>query len=278
MKARFVAIAVVGATLSLASYPSAQAAPVAGGDAITRAAIAAAPLEDVAVRIFRGHRYCFSFDGWHGPGWYRCGWAWRRGLGWGGVYGWNNWYYAPAVTFFGHRHFRHGRLVRHDRFGTRSRFVSPNVRFRSRTAGVVRPGFGRPDRFGPSRRAFTSPNMRFGNRNVGTVRTGQFNRQERFGTNRGTFTSPNTRLGNRNFGPTRSAGFNGRVGGANRATFGGPAVGTGAGGRGGAAIGTGGMRGGGGATFRGGGGGTVGAGGGRAPAATTGSGPGGRQR
>ena len=23
--------------------------------------------------------YCFYEDGWHGPGWYMCGYAWRRG-------------------------------------------------------------------------------------------------------------------------------------------------------------------------------------------------------
>lgn len=52
------------------------------------------------VRIYRhrGVRFCFYPTGWHGPGWYRCGFAWRRGLGWGGVYGWNNWdhdFYGP---------------------------------------------------------------------------------------------------------------------------------------------------------------------------------------
>src|SRR5262245_49208378 len=54
-------------------------------------------VDQVAVRVFvhGGQRYCFYFDGWHGPGWYRCGFAWRRGLGWGGVYGWNSWTYGP---------------------------------------------------------------------------------------------------------------------------------------------------------------------------------------
>src|SRR5690242_20008198 len=147
MKARFAVLAIAGATLTFAYMP-AQAAPLAGAEAITRAAVATEPLQDVAVHVFRGRPYCFYFDGWHGPGWYRCGWAWRRGLGWGGIYGWNDWYYAPAVTFFSHRHFRHGRFARHDRFGTRGRFVSPNVRLRNGTAGVTRPGqFGRPDPF-----------------------------------------------------------------------------------------------------------------------------------
>src|SRR5262245_32450023 len=63
-------------------------------------------VDQVAVRVFvhEGRRYCFYFDGWHGPGWYRCGFAWRRGLGWGGVYGWNSWTYGPWER----RHHRHG--------------------------------------------------------------------------------------------------------------------------------------------------------------------------
>jgi hypothetical protein len=63
-------------------------------------------IDQVAVRVYvhEGRRYCFYFDGWHGPGWYRCGFAWRRGIGWGGVYGWNSWTYGP----YERRHHRHG--------------------------------------------------------------------------------------------------------------------------------------------------------------------------
>jgi hypothetical protein len=39
-------------------------------------------------RLHCRSRYCFYFNGWQGPGWYRCGFAWRRNLGWGGEYGW----------------------------------------------------------------------------------------------------------------------------------------------------------------------------------------------
>ena len=37
-------------------------------------------VDTVAVQVYvhEGRRYCFYFDGWHGPGWYRCGFAWRR--------------------------------------------------------------------------------------------------------------------------------------------------------------------------------------------------------
>jgi len=59
-------------------------------------------IQKVAVFIIEGNRYCFYFDGWHGPGWYRCGFSWRRNLGWGGEYGWQSWSYGPAERRFGH--------------------------------------------------------------------------------------------------------------------------------------------------------------------------------
>ena len=70
-------------------------------------------VDQVAVRVYvhEGRRYCFYFDGWHGPGWYRCGFAWREGIGWGGVYGWNSWTYGP----YERRHHRHGDWQDHRR-------------------------------------------------------------------------------------------------------------------------------------------------------------------
>jgi hypothetical protein len=41
--------------------------------------------------VFEGNSYCFYADGWRGPGWYRCGYRLRRGLGWGGPRGWHGW-------------------------------------------------------------------------------------------------------------------------------------------------------------------------------------------
>jgi hypothetical protein len=63
-------------------------------------------VDQVALRVYihEGRRYCFYFNGWHGPGWYRCGFAFRRGLGWGGVYGWNDWSYGPYERRFGRSH------------------------------------------------------------------------------------------------------------------------------------------------------------------------------
>jgi hypothetical protein len=38
-----------------------------------------------------GRHYCWYRGGWHGAGWYWCGYAARRGYGWGGARGWNGW-------------------------------------------------------------------------------------------------------------------------------------------------------------------------------------------
>ncbi len=48
------------------------------------------PIEKVQF-IQGGITYCWYPSGWRGPGFYRCGWAWRTGLGWGGGWGWNSW-------------------------------------------------------------------------------------------------------------------------------------------------------------------------------------------
>jgi len=91
------------------------------------AAVGAAPagLSDAADQLIAtenaqyswgGRRYCWYDDGWSGPGFYWCGYSWRRGLGWGGPVGWRGW---------GHSGFR----------------------------GPGRPGIGRPG-FGPGRPGF----------------------------------------------------------------------------------------------------------------------------
>jgi hypothetical protein len=42
---------------------------------------------------WRGQNYCWYPNGWRGPGYYQCGFAMRRGFGWGGPAGWNGWRY-----------------------------------------------------------------------------------------------------------------------------------------------------------------------------------------
>ena len=59
-------------------------------------------IQKAAVYIVEGRPYCFYFDGWHGAGWYRCGFSHRRNLGWGGEYGWQGWSYGPAEKRYGH--------------------------------------------------------------------------------------------------------------------------------------------------------------------------------
>ena len=54
---------------------------------------AAVPTEiEQAQFFFGGRNYCWYDDGWQGPGYYWCGYAWRRGLGWGGGAGWHGWH------------------------------------------------------------------------------------------------------------------------------------------------------------------------------------------
>jgi len=116
---RRLGLAIAAGALLVATQANAGSFPVN-----TLNAVGSDLVDQVAVRVFvhDGHRYCFYFDGWHGPGWYRCGYAFRRGLGWGGVYGWNSWTYGPYERRYGGRH--HG-----DRIG-----VGVDTRTRSRTS------------------------------------------------------------------------------------------------------------------------------------------------
>ena len=41
--------------------------------------------------FYGGRQYCWYDDAWQGPGYYWCGYAWRRGYGWGGPSGWRGW-------------------------------------------------------------------------------------------------------------------------------------------------------------------------------------------
>jgi hypothetical protein len=72
----------------------AQAAPLFDG---LQGAVPASNIENVQFplpflsRFFGGHRYCWYWDGWNGPGWYWCGYRWRRNFGWGGAEEWHGW-------------------------------------------------------------------------------------------------------------------------------------------------------------------------------------------
>ncbi len=48
-------------------------------------------LVDQVQFVFGGHKHCWYAEGWHGPGWYWCGYAGRKGRGWGGGEGYRGW-------------------------------------------------------------------------------------------------------------------------------------------------------------------------------------------
>jgi hypothetical protein len=62
-----------------------------------------------AVQFFWGGRnYCWYDGGWQGPGWYWCGYPWRRGYGWGGPYGWHGWRGGARWGWRGGHYYGHG--------------------------------------------------------------------------------------------------------------------------------------------------------------------------
>ena len=61
-----------------------QAAPIGPPDGLRAALGALNIIEKTQVFDWHGRRYCWYDDGWHGPGFYWCGYARRHGLGWGG--------------------------------------------------------------------------------------------------------------------------------------------------------------------------------------------------
>src|SRR5262245_43763019 len=75
----------------LASLPiGAAQAGVISPDGIGAALERNAVVDHVQYR-WGGREYCWYPSGWHGPGWYWCGYRLRVGLGWGGPAGWHGW-------------------------------------------------------------------------------------------------------------------------------------------------------------------------------------------
>jgi hypothetical protein len=70
-----------------------------------------ARIEPAQFYIFGGRHYCAYDDGWRGPGYYWCGYAWHRGFGWGGGWGWHGWGHGGYGAYRnggGHFHGGHG--------------------------------------------------------------------------------------------------------------------------------------------------------------------------
>ena len=92
-------------------------AVLAMGGVVSGGAAKAAPVlhpngafvvDDAEIATYRGVQYCWYDYGWSGPGWYQCGYAWRRGFGWGGPFGWHGW----RGGHHGHHHHHHPRPPR----------------------------------------------------------------------------------------------------------------------------------------------------------------------
>jgi hypothetical protein len=85
------ALHVTGLVFAIATgfaLPLAGPAEAAMGGALPSTQVL--PIEQ-AQFFFLGHNFCWYDDGWQGPGWYWCNYAWRSGYGWGGGDGWHGW-------------------------------------------------------------------------------------------------------------------------------------------------------------------------------------------
>lgn len=80
------ALVLAGAGLLASGATAAPLAPASGPTSVT----SGLPVEAVDF-YYNRRRHCWYWDGWHGPGWYWCGYNLRRGYGWGGPAGWNRW-------------------------------------------------------------------------------------------------------------------------------------------------------------------------------------------
>lgn len=80
-----------------------QAAPAAISNGVRVAADSMNVVEKTQF-VFGGRQYCWYANGWNGPGWYLCGYDWRRGFGYGGPMGWHNWHPGDPVHGPGSSH------------------------------------------------------------------------------------------------------------------------------------------------------------------------------
>lgn len=81
---------VLVATLGVGTIATARAMPAVSSAQLGAAAEGFNMVEKTQY-IYGGRRYCWYGNGWRGPGWYWCGYAFRQGFGWGGGIGWHGW-------------------------------------------------------------------------------------------------------------------------------------------------------------------------------------------
>jgi hypothetical protein len=70
------------------------------------------PLLTPAQFVYGGRQYCWYPNGWKGPGFYWCGYAMRRGYGWGGPAGWMGYTYRGGSYYHGGVVYRGGTAYR----------------------------------------------------------------------------------------------------------------------------------------------------------------------
>ncbi len=87
---RFLSTVAAAALTASSMFSVAVAAPIADQTAVQQATATFAPIQKTQF-FWGGQNYCWYPVGWHGPGYYWCGYAWRRGFGWGGGRGWHGW-------------------------------------------------------------------------------------------------------------------------------------------------------------------------------------------
>jgi hypothetical protein len=116
----FAAVALAASTFTI----KAEAMPLGG----LGSAADSLGLVEKSQYFYGGRNYCWYPDGWHGPGFYWCGYAFRPGFGWGGPIGWRGWYHGgpgmrrvgPGVRVVGPR-------IGGPRFGGGTRVMGPRV-------------------------------------------------------------------------------------------------------------------------------------------------------
>jgi hypothetical protein len=91
MRKIILAVAAIAATILVGK---ADAMPLGG---LGQAADRVSAVEHTQF-VYLGRNYCWYPDGWHGPGFYWCGYAYRSGFGWGGPMGWRGWRGGPRVV------------------------------------------------------------------------------------------------------------------------------------------------------------------------------------
>ena len=86
MRKLILTAAAVALTASSLLVAKADATPLGAGSGVRSAADSLGIVEKSQF-FYGGRDYCWYPDGWHGPGFYWCGYAYRPGFGWGGPMG-----------------------------------------------------------------------------------------------------------------------------------------------------------------------------------------------